>query len=167
MRKNLTLTSKFNHDIVRPFEKSFPTPSSTDSIEDSASQVAKKATQEGAQLKLQSSLAEQESQLPPQSKSKKTVIRELHFKIINVETAKYKLIDEFNELGIWHQNIIKDLGSKEFITKLIDLNSYNPEELTENQAAKITVFERPANTGSCSFYPRPVLFSFKWSKSRN
>ena len=135
--KNFSVLQHLNvaNHTIRPFASILSAGSISGG---SPSQAAIQAKEEDAQqLKLQSSLAEQESQLPPQPKSEKTVIRELYFKIIKVETAKYKLIDEFNELGIWHQNIIKDLGSKEFITKLIDLNSYNPKELTQNQATII------------------------------
>ena len=135
--KNFSVLQHLNvaNHTIRPFASILSAGSISGG---SPSQAAIQAKEEDAQqLKLQSSLAEQESQLPPQPKSEKTVIRELYFKIIKVETAKYKLIDEFNELGIWHQNIIKDLGSKEFITKLIDLNSYNPKELTQNQVTII------------------------------
>lgn len=109
-----------NHPI-RPFASLLPAGSISG---DSPSQTATQATQEGAQLQSQSQL-------------KNDIIDDLNSQINDEEKAKDKHKDEFNELGIWHKKIIKDLGSKEFITKLIDLNSYNPKELTQNQVTII------------------------------
>ena len=118
---------------IRPFAS----PLSAGSISgDSPSHEAPQFTQEGAQqLKPQPSSEERESQLPTQSQSQlgNDIINNLNSQINDEEKAKDKYKTAFNELGIWHKKIIKDLGSEEFIKKLIDWNSYNPKELTEDQ----------------------------------
>ena len=135
MRESLDFKSPVNKaEFYRPFQKNLP----EDLKEDSPSQTAKQATEEGAKLQSQPlELTKQESQLPSQSQSqsqlKNDIIDDLYFQIIKEKVEKDKHKYEFNELGIWHKKIIKDLGSEEFIAKLIDWNSYNPKELTEDQ----------------------------------
>ena len=136
MEKFLVLehvNSDNNEPHIRPFARLL---SARSISRDSPSHEAPQFTQEGAQqLKPQPSSEERESQLPPQSQSQlgNDIIDNLNSQINDEEKAKDKYKTAFNELGTWHQKIIKDLGSEEFIKKLIDWNSYNPKELTEDQ----------------------------------
>ena len=124
---------------IRPFSSLLPAGSISG---DSPSHEGPQVTQGGVQLKPQSSSEEQESQLLPQSQSQlgNDIIDDLNSQINDEEKAKDKYKTAFSELGIWHQNIIKDLGSEKFIGELIDWNSYNPKELTEDQ--KIIIKQR-------------------------
>ena len=138
MRESLDFKSPVNKaEFYRPFQKNLP----EDLKEDSPSQTAKQATEEGTKLQSQPlELTKQESQLPSQSQSqlKNDIIDDLYFQIIKEKVAKDKHKYEFNELGIWHKNKIKYLGSEEFFQKISDWNSCNPEELTKDQRTKTT-----------------------------
>ena len=95
MRESLDFKSPVNKaEFYRPFQKNLP----EDLKEDSPSQKATQVTQEGAQLKPQSSeLTERESQLPPQSQSQlgNDIIDNLNSQINDEEKAKdkYKTAD--------------------------------------------------------------------------
>ena len=72
MRESLDFKSPVNKaEFYRPFQKNLP----EDLKEDSPSQTAKRATEEGAKLQSQPlELTKQESQLPSQSQLKNDII---------------------------------------------------------------------------------------------
>ncbi len=115
---------------------------------------------------MQSVLKKPELQTLSQSEEK---IGNLYFQLIKEKTEKDKNKTALESLKIWHKDIIKYLGSNEFLDKLRKWNPDNPEEFIVKQRDELIDllnYRKIAKTQKSSDEAGPASQEYKSSTNR-